>query len=149
MGWKQKNLLWGTNMRVVEYYETTDGHVFNSAESAEAYEEFESNIRYFRLKLKGVEPIIVGVAPNIREYGMDTIRSLFPACMVNDVEVACIKCKASEMQLMLLAKDSSDNYVSAAKEWRDAYNAGDCYIMKMGSDTYRTRMFSFFCNFIA
>lgn len=136
-------------MRVVEYYETTDGHVFNSAETAEAYEEFESNIRYFGLKLNGMEPIIVGVAPNIKEYAMDVIRSLFPACMLNGVNIECKKCKAHEMHLMLLAKDSSDNYVSAASEWRDANNADSCYIMKLGGDTYRSRMFSFFCNFIA
>lgn len=136
-------------MRVVKYYETTDGHVFNSAETAEAYEEFDNNIRYFRLKLKDMEPIIVGAAPNIKEYAMDAIRSLFPSCILNDVDVACIKCRASEMQLMLLAKDSSDNYVSAAREWRDTNEADGCYIMKLGGDTYRSRMFSFFCNFIA
>lgn len=135
-------------MRVVEYYETTDGHVFNSAETAEAYEEFDSNIRYFRLKLKGMEPIIIGVAPNIKECAMDAIRSLFPSCMLNDVDVACIKCRASEMQLMILAKDSSDNYVAAAREWRDANEADGCCIMKIGSDTYRSTVFSLFCDFI-
>lgn len=154
--WKQKRLLWRTSMKVVEYYETNDGHVFKYAECAEAYEDIDANIKMFTLALDSglddKEDIIIAVAPNVKENAVDAIKSLFPSCMWDSISIknnSYIVDDFQDIKLLLIGKDSSDKYIQAANAWKDANGANDCSTMSLGSKSYRSRLFSFFCNYIA
>lgn len=134
-------------MNRVECYKTSDGVVFHTSEAAKAYDDLNEHINTYEIQFFDCDKIIVAVAPNVVGDKKEAVRSMFPACMGDKLQIKEVRTKYCDIQCILIDADSSTNYIEAVATWIDNRKLENCQIFKIGSLSYLSRVFGLFSTY--
>ena len=131
-------------MNRVECCKTKDSVVFHTSEAAKAYDDLNEYVNTYEIQFLDCDKIVVAVALNVADDKEEAVRSMFPACMGDKLQIKEVRTKYNDIQCILIDANSSTNYIEAVATWIDNEGLEDCQIFKIGSLSYLSRVFGLF-----